>query len=283
MSPNAASRSPGFFIIGAQKSGTTSLQRYLSAHPDAYCIGETHFFDFHFDRGMDWYRGLFAPYVERKVLGEKCPEYLFHHGAIRRMAEVIPDARLLVLLRDPVDRAYSQYWHARRTGEETLSFEDALDTEDERVAAGAWNFAYTRRGRYLPQLQRVCEEFPRENLSVHIFEDMKRDPAGVFADVCRFLGIDDRVRPESLGTVANRYRRVRSKLLWDLLVRRGGWTRSRRIRAKLRRALTREASYPVMDPRTRERLAATFEQDNVALARWLERDLSWTVPAGSTA
>jgi hypothetical protein len=275
-------RLPNFFIIGAQKSGTTSLQRYLSDHPQAHCVGETHFFDFHFDRGLDWYRGLFRAFAERPALGEKCPEYLFHPRALARIARAIPDARLIAVLRDPVDRAYSHYWHARRLGQESLSFEDALDAERERVARGQWGLAYTIRGRYLRQIQVVLEHFPRQALLVLIFEDLKASPQETFWQACRFLGIDDRVRPPSLGAVANPYRVHRMPRAARRLRLVGANPRQGRVAATLRRMLTRPATYPPMAPSTRARLAELFAEDNRALAAWLGRDLSaWTSRDGS--
>src|SRR5207248_7427804 len=135
---------PDFLIIGTQRGGTTSLYRYLKAHP---CIGATsnkdlHFFDRRFHKGLSWYRSHFPTKLEKAyaeqlrrltlVTGEASPSYLFHPHAPKRVAQVLPHVKLIVLLRNPVSRAYSQYHHAVELGFETLSFAEAIEAEEER-------------------------------------------------------------------------------------------------------------------------------------------------------
>src|SRR5947209_1159841 len=138
---------PDFLIIGAQKAGTTSLYRYLAAHPDivASTRKEVHFFDINFWRGEWWYRSLFPlrrrlqrrpPLRNRPAItGEASPYYLFHPFAPERAAQLLPDAKLIVLLRDPVERAWSHYRHEVANGRETMTFPDALAAEPARLAA----------------------------------------------------------------------------------------------------------------------------------------------------
>lgn len=206
---------PDFLIIGAQKGGTTALYSYLRQHP---AIGgpaskEVEFFDRHFARGAAWYRGHFPTavqrrYVERRrggtfLAGEASPDYLSHPWAARRARSVVPDARLIVLLRNPVDRALSAYAHEIAAGRETLSFRDALeqhagDTESELSRMGAdpgyyslsWRYnAHLLRGRYAEQLERWFAEFPREQILVLGSErDFFADPGVAYARVLGFLG-----------------------------------------------------------------------------------------------
>src|SRR5690242_6983741 len=137
---------PDFLIIGTQRGGTTSLYHYLEAHP---CIGpsttkEIHFFDRRVNKGIAWYRGHFPTriekyYVERLhgrafITGEASPSYLFHPHVPRRIAKVLPHTKLIILLRNPIDRAYCQYYHSLELGYETLSFEEAIQGEEERTA-----------------------------------------------------------------------------------------------------------------------------------------------------
>ena len=130
---------PDFFIIGAKKCGTTFLYHLLGQHPhvEAAKKKEIHYFDHHFSKGNDWYRSHFPPPTwkegRRSITGESSPYYLFHPHAARRMAGVVPRARLIVLLRNPVDRAYSHYHQEAGRGHEPLTFEEAIEAEEARL------------------------------------------------------------------------------------------------------------------------------------------------------
>src|SRR5688572_14326389 len=118
----AGARLPDFLIVGAMRSGTTSLHKYLQAHPDVFVASgkEVHFFDRRYGRGLDWYRSRFAGVTTERVVGEATPAYMYDENAIARIAHDLPDARLIVVLRNPVDRAYSHYWRNRSRGRENL-------------------------------------------------------------------------------------------------------------------------------------------------------------------
>jgi hypothetical protein len=269
-------RLPNFFIIGAMKSGTTTLRVWLNEHPEAFSPRELHFFDEHFDKGLDWYREQFAGAGDAKAVGEKCPSYMARPRALERLKAAIPSPKLIAVLRDPVNRAYSHYWHQRRLGAEPLSFEEALEAEPDRVRGhgeGEVPFDYVERGRYLRQLERVAEMFGRDRLKVFLFEDQKRDGAAVFHETCEFLGIDASVPPGDPELRANPYRaNPFEKTLGDR-IRKAAWRllpASRR--PEMRAAAARE--YPAMKPETRDRLRARYAEDNAALAKWLGRDLS---------
>jgi hypothetical protein len=130
---------PDFVIIGAHKCGTTSLYHSLTRHPhvEGAATKELEFFNRHFDKGIEWYRRCFPrprwKDGRRSITGEATPYYLFHPHAAKRMAEVVPRARMIVLLRNPVDRAYSHYHHRTRLGRETRSFEEAIEAETTRL------------------------------------------------------------------------------------------------------------------------------------------------------
>jgi hypothetical protein len=262
-------------IIGAMKSGTTSLRAYLDAHPQAFCAREIHFFNKFFDRGPDWYRAQFADAGGVPAVGEKCPEYLYYADVLERIASALPDAKMIVILRNPIDRAYSHYWHERRGGRERLSFPEAIAAEPERMRADPRTpFSYVERGRYLPQLEHLFALYPRERVLVLLFEDLEQKPAETFSRACRFLGIDDSVRPDVVGRRTNTYRVHRPEWLWHMMFRRRLWRwlgPGARIAARL---MEREAEYPKIDDESRADLAARFALDNAALARFLEIDLS---------
>jgi hypothetical protein len=246
---------PDFLVLGAQKAGTTALYEYLRRHPQITGPSwkEVSFFDRHWARGESWYRGNF-PNVARtrgKHVGEASPSYVFHPLAPRRVQEVVPEARLIVLVRNPVDRALSQYNHEVALGREPLPFEEALDAEEERLRGEQermaadpryfsrewWSHTYKARGRYAEQLERWLAVFPRAQLLVLPSDDLGSDPARAHAQVLEFL----RASPQRLDSYPRVY----------------------------------EREYEPMKPETRERLAAEFEEPNRRLYELLGRDLGW--------
>jgi hypothetical protein len=206
---------PDFLIIGAQKAGTTSLYSYLEQHP---CVTsafrkELNFFDIGFQRGNLWYQGYFPTQLHqsqvrkqhgnRAVTGEACPTYLFHPLSAQRVAATVPQAKLIVLLRNPVTRAYSHYNHTKVRGNEPLSFEDAIAVERDRMAPelekiksqknySCFNFrihSYLSRGIYVEQLQEWFKFFPREQFLIIKSEDFTANPREIFQQVLKFLDL----------------------------------------------------------------------------------------------
>lgn len=208
---------PDFLIIGAEKCGTTSLYDALAAHPDVHKARrkEPHFFDYHYARGETWYRAWF-PFVwvralrHRFVTGEASPDYIFHPHAARRAHRLLPRAKLIAILRDPALRAFSHYQQQVRKGRETLSFEEAIAREPERVDEGfarmqcdetlavesVTRFSYLARGRYAEQLERWLAHYPRESLLVLRSEDLLAEPAGTVRRALEFLGLNARALAE---------------------------------------------------------------------------------------
>jgi hypothetical protein len=262
---------PTFFVIGAMRSGTTALARYLGAHPEVFVAPEkeVHYFDRHHDRGLDWYRSRFAGANGERAIGEATQTYMYFPEVIPRIAEVVPDARLIAILRNPVDRAYSHYWMNRSFRVETLSFREAIEADPEHPPKGAQVFPYVERGRYVVQLQRASERFPRERLHVLLLEDLIREPEDTFRRLCRFLEIDEAFRPPNLGTPINRHTEFRS-----LKVRAIGRRLPKPLGLVLARLNARPVTYPAMDPGLRRELVERFAPDNARLAAWLGRDLS---------
>ena len=246
---------PDFLIIGAQKAGTTALYAYLRRHPaiTGPSWKEVSYFDRHYGRGEAWYRGNFPNRVRArgKLVGEASPSYIFHPLGPERVKALVPEARLVALVRNPVDRALSHYHHEVALGREPLRFEDALDAEEdrlrgeeERLAADPsyfsrawWSHAYKSRGRYAEQLERWLAVFPREQLLILPSEDLGGEPERTHARVLDFLG----AAPHRLDAYPRVY----------------------------------ERQYEAMSPETRERLAAEFEAPNRRLYELLGRDLGW--------
>ena len=195
---------PDVLVIGAQKAGTTALYAYLRWHPGITGPSwkEVSFFDRHWWRGEAWYRGHFPLRAGERLVGEASPSYLFHPLAPERARSVVPDAKLIALVRNPVDRAYSHYQHEVALGREPLSFEDALAAEEERTRGEVerlvadprafspawWGHTYVARGRYAEQLERWLAVFPRGQLLVVATEELGERPAQTYARILRFLG-----------------------------------------------------------------------------------------------
>lgn len=248
---------PSTLIIGAQRSGSTSLFNYLVQHPDVRSplVKEVHYFDLHYARGLHWYRGRF-PLAHRlrppAITLDASPYYLPHPLAAERAFRLLPQVKLVALLRNPIERAFSQYQHEVKGGRESLSFAEAIEREAERLAdeeerlerePGYYSYnhhrySYTRRGLYLRQLLRWTRWYPRSQLLVLQSEWLFRDPAAASAAVYQFLGL----RPHRLEQYKPFY-----QLAYD-----------RRIPEELR-----------------DRLAEYFEPHNRELYRWLGQEYDW--------
>jgi Sulfotransferase domain len=214
---------PDYLIIGASKTGTSFLHRALRQHPAVYGgAGEVHFFDWNYGRGVEWYRRRFPKEAWRNsvlrsrgafVTGEKTPNYLFDSAVPERVRRVLPDAKLIVLLRDPVDRAFSHFQHQRRRGAEPLSFERAMASE---LAASGRPRNYLARGLYAQQLERWLRLFPPRQFHIIQSELMFADPGEVTCDVHRFLGLEPipphSVQPLNAGDYAPMRATLRARL-----------------------------------------------------------------------
>jgi hypothetical protein len=247
---------PDFLIIGAQRCGTTYLHSLLVAHPDVArpLTKEVEFFDRHWHRGVAWYRTHFRGLPRRttggegSVTGEASPSYLFHPLAAERARAVVAEARIIVLLRNPADRAYSHYLHAVRLGYEAMSFENALMHEQQGPSVAAQrlrddqfsasgHYSYIARGMYVEQLDDWMRMFPGTRLLTIRSEDFYADVRGTLRRVSDFLGI----RP---------------------------WHPARLPDPK-------SFPYPAMNPRTRQCLLDYFRPFNERLHARIGRDMQW--------
>ncbi len=232
---SGARMSPAFLIVGAQRGGTTSLHKTLAEHPQvlsAVLHKGVHYFDTSYGRGIGWYRAHFpltatARVAEgrragRVITGESSPYYMFHPLAAERIATDLPDVRLIVMLRDPVERAYSAHSHERARGYETEEFERALELEDSRLAGeedriradpayvshAHQHQAYLARGRYVEQLERLERLVGRDRLCVVDSDELFLAPDQVLTSVYEFLGLPPRMN----ATLEHRNARPRSKM-----------------------------------------------------------------------
>lgn len=196
-----------FIIIGAQKCGTTSLYNYLIQHPQIVpaITKEVHFFDLNFDKGIDWYQAHFHPFDRQNNLtrGEASPYYIFHPLVAERIHQILPKVKIIVLLRNPVERAISHYYHEVRLGVEKMGIEEALASEPTRllgetekiIADGNYysfnhqHYTYLSRGIYIDQLKTWMNIFPQEQIHIIKSEDLYNQPHLILQQVFNFLNL----------------------------------------------------------------------------------------------
>ena len=204
---------PDFLVIGTQRGGTTSLFQALQRHPgiQGAPVKEVHYFDAHEDHGEDWYRAHFPVRAEGGRVGEATPYYLFHPRCPASVHAMLPEARLVVVLRDPVERAVSHHRHEVRWGQEPeadLARSLALESErtrgeEERLLREPGSFShahnhwsYRARGEYARQLRAWLEHYPREQLHMVLSERLFAEPERELARVQEHVGVE----PRDLGS-----------------------------------------------------------------------------------
>ena len=195
---------PSFLCIGAQKSGTTTLYGLLKQHPNIYLppTKELHYFTLNYSEGIDWYKNHFINCASHQVCGEITPYYLFHPFAALRASQVIPNARILILLRDPVERALSQYYHSCRLKFETLDIKSAFEVEQIRLYkaeqilfhnAGRHSshqeHSYLSRSIYQPQVNSWLRYYSKDNIMLIHSQQLFNSPIKTMALIFSFLGL----------------------------------------------------------------------------------------------
>ena len=296
-----------FLIIGAQKSGTTSLYHYLAEHPDIYMspVKEPFFFSpfVEGERGVDppipgaarflaahaqacthgWesYCRLFDGVRHETAIGEATPVYLANPKSPERIKHRIPKARLIAILRHPADRAYSGFCHMLEAKLETTSdFAKALEDEPRRLAENWVDFwTYRRQGFYFEHLSRYLEVFDRRQMRIHLYDDLVADPEGLVRDVYTFLGVDESFVPD-LSQRHNPTRLPKNRLLDSLMTRESATKRLakrllpaqllKRVAGKIRE---RNLEKPHLDPQLRAELIQFYRSDILRLQDLLNRDL----------
>lgn len=258
---------PDFLVLGAQRCGTSSIYKYLGRHPGVApsLRKEVGYFTRSYGEDVEWYLAHFPLEIRRKLMRrrgweiqtfEATPDYLLHPLAPARIQALLPHARFVVLLRDPVERAFSHYLHMQRLGFEGRTFEKAVKGEPETIAADLERihlypghhprlferFTYVARGRYSEQLVRWFEHFPRERFLILDSSDLYSDPGKIYQEVLRFLGLP-RWSPKDFSN----HSYVGSQT----------------------------PSAPAMDPALRRLLGEQFGEANQGLADLVGRDFPW--------
>jgi hypothetical protein len=301
---------PNFLLIGAEKAGTTSIHNYLRAHPDVFMarVKEPLFFAFEgrtvafkgpgdeeFNRRIitapEAYQALFAGAERYRAVGESSATYLYYSQSPERAAQYVPNAKLIVVLRNPADRAYSNFLHGIRAGKEHLDFGAALKAEPERMASG-WSpfFSYRAKGWYHAQLGNWMNYFPPDRFLFFLYDDLRARPLEVMRRIFEFIGVNPDFRPD----VEVQYN-VSGKPLspWFHELIKGNTTvhalaRSvlpAKLRARLKADITRwNLARPSLAPHLRAGLLAQYAPDLAKLGPMIGRDLSdWAAPSRSAA
>jgi hypothetical protein len=279
--PRAFPMMPNFFIIGAMRAGTTSLYYYLKEHPEVYMSPRKE--PTFFVPGVRWkkaitelgaYQALFEDVSGEKAIGEASTAYLTNRSAAERIREYVPNARLIAILRDPADRAYSNFLHYLRLGEEQMS-DFARAVKD-----GPHREMYLRLGFYHAQLTHYFELFDRRQMRIYLYDDLKRDSLGLVKDIYGFLGVDENFVPRleryNVSVVP------KSRLVHSFLVGRGrgkGLLQAvvpAGVRRSTRKALSawNVARRPAYPPHVRRTLTAIYREDILRLQDAIGRDLS---------
>ena len=189
---------PDFIIAGPQKCATTWLYESLSEHPDILLPGtdSIHYFDMHYSRGEEWYRSHFDLYDGEPMVGEETGSYIRDEMAPRRISRTVPDAKILFVLRNPVDRAFSHYWHEKSKNKISFNFDEVFenyDLFDDWVVPGLYN----------RHIERYLDHIPSKNLKLCFFDDLVDDDWAYLQDVYEFLGVDPTYQPRVLDSKVN--------------------------------------------------------------------------------
>lgn len=239
------------------RGGTTTLYRHLANHSlvRAALDKEIHYFTKNRHHGLGWYRAFFplrCTLTDDAITGEATPYYIYHPRVPRLVAETLPGVRLIALLRDPVERAFSHYQWTKSRGYESLAFEEALEVEEKRLKgeqerlseSGTYDnevhqrFSYKARGKYAEQMERWFAEFDRASILVLKSEELFDSPSSTISEVLGFLGLPD----EDLGVLPHR----------------------------------NKSSDEVMEPKVKARLASYFEPHNQKLIELLGWGRGWS-------
>lgn len=269
---------PNFLIIGSQKSGTTSLYYVLRQHPQIFMPERKEvnyfFLQSEYDRGFKAYLEHFeAAGPDTPAVGEASPGYICHPLAPLRIKRFLPDTKLILTVRHPVERAYSQYWDNRRSLSESHTFEQVVENALE-VTYHPNRLGYFSRGTYIQYINRFLEHFIRDQLLVLLFDDLKANPQGFFQTVFNFLGVDPDFSTPAMTESFN------PAAVWRNPLYRWFFKKPHRdewLPVKFRR-LTYFGKripwqYPPMNPDTRQRLLDFYRPWNRQLAAFLGRDL----------
>ncbi|MGM0620736.1 MAG: sulfotransferase domain-containing protein [Bacteroidota bacterium] len=290
---------PDFLIVGASKSGTSSVFHYLKQHPEIFLSDvqkEGRYFsqmkgnfsgpgdsgvDKTITTDLEQYKTLFKNYNNEKAVGDVSPEYLyFHEKAIPLIKKDLgADTKIIIILRSPVERAFSGYMHFKRDKRENLSFEEALEKEEKRLKNNwIWAWQYKNSGLYYEQVKAYLDDF--KNTKVIVFDDFSEQPKKILAEICEFIGVN----PDFEFDTSYKYNvsgSPKSQVLYKLETSRGlvNFFKKfipKKLAEKLKNRLTGEKQMikEEMSQETKRRLIEFFKEDVLKLQELIQQDLS---------
>lgn len=297
---------PNFLVFGAAKSGTTSIYKYLEQHPDVFMSSfkEPGFFAFEGERpilngpgaqkwvdrwvvtDLESYQQLFADYNGQKAIGEASPYYIYYEKTAATIYKHVPDIKLIAILRNPADRAFSNYvWAVRDRAESITNFQDAIAAEEKRIKEN-WGpkWHYKNQGFYYQQLQPYYELFKREQIKIYLYENFVKQPVAVMQDIFDFLEIDDSFIP-NMSRKHNTSRIPKNKF-WHKFLDRPNPVKSLikpllplDFRQNLKQnAKEKNLFKPKLTPELRQQLIAEYREDINKLQDLIRQDLSrWLI------
>lgn len=269
---------PEFILVGPQKCATTWLYECLYEHPEVL-LPETdsvHYFDMNYNESEDWYRYFFQEYNGEDIIGEETPSYIRDQQAPERIAETLPEVKLVFTLRNPVDRAYSHWWHGKSKNKRSFDFDEVFDNYD---LYNDWVIP----GLYNHHLTRYLEQFSEDQIKICFFDDLVEDDLAYYQDVCEFLGIDADYVPDYIGEKANegRYRFDKDAFFWSItngfkrVAPRPAIDALRPVHNQIVDMMASQTEYEEgMDDDVRRRLESHFVDDIAELADYTGRDLN---------
>ena len=292
---------PNFLIVGAAKSGTTSLYAYLKQHPQVYMspVKETNFFAFEgeelnfsggikqgyladFKTNIQDYRAQFQGINNEIAIGEASPSYLYIPKAVERIEYYIPNVKIIVILRNPIDRAYSHFLHHIRDRLVPYSdFSQALQAEPQRIVDNWWwDYHYIQVGLYYKQLKRYVDKFNRERIKVYLYEDFKTNSLSVIQDIFQFLDVDRQFIPD-MSAKLNSTGIPRNRTL-DALIKEPNLIKTiyQLLPMKLRKKITSKITKrnplekPLLSSEIRKNLTELYREDILKLQQLIQRDFS---------
>ncbi|MGN6616906.1 MAG: sulfotransferase family protein [Ilyomonas sp.] len=286
-------KKPNFFIVGAPKAGTTSLYHYLEQHPEIYMspIKETNYFSrpeinssgLFYKKKNEWtidqYAEQFEGLTTEKAIGEASVSYLFYPNVPYKIKQFNPDAKIIIMLRNPIDRGFSHYLMDRRVGFTNLSYEDIVYRKEfEKNNTRFFYQQYVELGMYYSQIKRYLDIFSPEKVKILYFEDVIKDIEMVVKEVYKFLGVDDKFMAETekkfntfqsakSPLIAKLYAQKRIRKVIKRLVGIGG-------EALMKRFLFSRENKPVMSPNLKRELIDIYKADVLKTGELLNKDLS---------
>ncbi|MDA0265801.1 MAG: sulfotransferase [Cyanobacteria bacterium] len=295
---------PNFLVIGAAKCGTTALDRYLREHPQIYMspVKELNFFaleginceifkgDFSGDEHspnlinkLCDYQRFFDNVSDEIAIGESSPLYLLHPSTPQNIQRYIPDAKLIAILRDPVERAYSDFlFNVGRGTEDINNFSEALAAESHRINENYWfRWHYKERGFYYIQIQRYFKLFSRTQIKVYLHEDLKANSLATLQDIFRFLGVDDTFMP-NLSQKHNVTYVPQNRLIDRILDphQKTSYRLRKFLPLPFRKTIKNRVKslnrkpIPTLSPQIRQQLVKEYQEDILQLQDLIQKDLS---------